>query len=324
MKRFRYRPFGRIQYVICSDRQRIAVLIEFLQFAAGFGLAIWFLLSNVARPAETGSLLLLIFWVLSLPALGQAIALAVRQYPMHRNVTLRLIEPLSAPETQPQSNDRPNVSEAIGVRPSESTRGVSIKFENVSLTVSGHPILRPFNLNLECGTYTAIVGRSGAGESSLIGLLLGLNTPSCGRIFVNSIPLEGDCLTRLREETAWVDPGVQVWNRSLAENLCYGSQSSSIGQLGRAITELELEELLKTLPEGLLTQLGEGGALLSGGEGQRIRLGRAMIREHHRLVIMDEPFAGLDRTRRHQPQPCGQLPIITAARLTTGTGEHCP
>src|SRR5262249_30348436 len=60
----------------------------------------------------------------------------------------------------------------------------------------------------------------------------------------------------------------------------------------------DLRRVLEKLPDGLQTKLGEGGALVSGGEGQRVRLGRAMLRENARLVILDEPFRGLDRDKR--------------------------
>jgi ABC-type bacteriocin/lantibiotic exporter with double-glycine peptidase domain len=279
--------------------QRVAVLIDFLQVAGGFGLAIWLLLSNVARPAEIGSLLLLIFWVLNLPALGQAIAIAVRQYPMQRNVTLRLLEPLSAPETERPGAICP-ATEGIEAQAGLTTRAASVRFEDVGLTISGHPILGQIDLEIESGTHVAVVGQSGAGKSSFVGLLLGWNTPSAGRILVDGNPLEAERLTRLREETAWIDPTVQLWNRSLAENLCYGASFAGIPQLGQAVSGLELRELLETLPNGLQTPLGEGGTLLSGGEGQRIRLGRAMLRRNSRLVIMDEPFGGLDRPRRRR------------------------
>jgi ATP-binding cassette subfamily B protein len=62
----------------------------------------------------------------------------------------------------------------------------------------------------------------------------------------------------------------------------------------------ELRDLLQNSPDGLQTQWGESGGLVSGGEGQRVRLGRGMLRRQARLVILDEPFAGLDRIRREQ------------------------
>jgi ABC-type multidrug transport system fused ATPase/permease subunit len=178
--------------------------------------------------------------------------------------------------------------------------GVSIVIDDVSLTISGHTILENVDVAVDAGSHIAIVGPSGAGKSSLVGLLLGWSQPSSGRILVDGAPLHGERLRQLRQETAWVDPAIQLWNRSLIDNLCYGAPSDDRDLLGHAIAMAELRDLLQNLPDGLQTQLGESGGLVSGGEGQRVRLGRAMLRRQARLVILDEPFAGLDRPRREQ------------------------
>jgi ATP-binding cassette subfamily B protein len=104
----------------------------------------------------------------------------------------------------------------------------------------------------------------------------------------------------LRRETAWVDPAVRLWNRSLLDNLYYGTYNSNATQLDLAMEQADLFEILERLPQGLQTSLGEGGGLVSGGEGQRVRLGRALLRPKTRLVILDEPFRGLDRPKRRE------------------------
>ena len=107
-----------------------------------------------------------------------------------------------------------------------------------------------------------------------------------------------DCES-LRRSLAWVDPAVQLWNRSLLDNLRYGAHPSSAA-LQAAMQAASLRDVLEKLPDGLQTSLGEGGATLSGGQGQRVRLGRAMLHQDARLVILDEPFRGLDRQRRRE------------------------
>ncbi|MGH9337923.1 MAG: ATP-binding cassette domain-containing protein, partial [Vicinamibacteria bacterium] len=109
-----------------------------------------------------------------------------------------------------------------------------------------------------------------------------------GRVLVDGAVLSGDRLPEIRARTAWVDPAVQLWNRSLDENLRYGNGGVDPRSLSSVLS----------LPRTDGTKLGEGGALVSGGEGQRVRLGRAFLRKEVRLALLDEPFRGLDRETR--------------------------
>jgi ABC-type transport system involved in cytochrome bd biosynthesis fused ATPase/permease subunit len=170
----------------------------------------------------------------------------------------------------------------------------------VSVRAAGHTILDKIDLDVEAGAHVAIVGPSGAGKSSLVGILLGWHRPATGRVLIDGWPLDRECLERLRRDTAWVDPTVQLWNRALLDNLRYGVPVKASPPLDQVFDAADLCELLEKLPDGLQTRLGEGGALVSGGEGQRVRLGRGLLRPGVRLVILDEPFRGLDRERRRE------------------------
>ena len=282
------------------DLQRTAVTVEGVQLLAGFGFAAWLLLNRLDRGGDPAGALLVAYWALNLPVLGQELAHAAWQYPMHRNLLLRLLEPLGAleeasersvvtdqsfPPTVPQSPDR-----------KPGPPGLAIQFDAVTVRASGHTILEDVTLSIPAGRHVAIVGASGAGKSSLVGLLLGWHRPATGRMLIDDQPLDTGRLAQLRQETAWVDPSVQLWNRSLLGNLLYGNGASAA--IGVAINTADLREVLERLPDGLQTSLGEGGGLISGGEGQRVRLARAVLRSHARLVVLDEPFRGLERDRR--------------------------
>ncbi len=284
--------------------QRLAVSLNAVQFITGFGLAIWLISSHVIVPNEAGSLLLLTFWALSIPTLGTAIASSICSYADYRNVMLRLFEPLGAPEAhsiqQPSAHSKQQALVTTSTELPKRTTGVRVDMVNVDLAVAGHSILAGVTLAVEPGSHVAIVGPSGAGKSSLVGLLLGWFQVSRGKILIDGRPMDSELLKHLRAETAWVDPAVQLWNRSLEDNLRYGTNMTSVVGFGKVIELAELRELLESLPDGLQTSLGESGALVSGGEGQRVRLARAMLRRDARLVVLDEPFAALDRARREK------------------------
>jgi ATP-binding cassette subfamily B protein len=283
---------------------RTALTIEAVEAMTGFGLAAWLLFDHLSRGGDAGSALLLVYWALNLPALGQEIALIAQQYPAQRNVTLRVLEPLGAPEDSEVLSNvlspafRRNTPIAEIPPEGGTQNAVALRFENVSVLAGGHAILNELDLEIEAGSHVAIVGSSGAGKSSFVGLLLGWHRAAGGRVLVDGENLSGERLAQLRGETAWVDPAIQLWNRSLIDNLRYGSAEDGSSPVGSVIEASDLRRVLEKLPDGLQTKLGEGGALVSGGEGQRVRLGRAMLRNDARLVILDEPFRGLDRDKR--------------------------
>jgi ABC-type bacteriocin/lantibiotic exporter with double-glycine peptidase domain len=271
------------------DVQRMTVLLYGVQGVVCFGLGAWLLSGYLHHAGEAGGALLLVYWILKLPALGQSFAQLTLSYPQFNSVLLRLFELKGAPDSFESNPIR---------KEDKKGSGVLIRFEDVAVQAAGHPILDGVQLEIPASARVAIVGASGAGKSSLVGLLLGLQSASQGRVLIDGEPLTEESVRRLRADTIWVDPTVQLWNRSLLENLRYGVDPREANALDTVLEQAELLSLLTRLPEGLQTPLGESGSLLSGGEGQRVRFGRALSRPHARLVILDEPFRGLERTRR--------------------------
>jgi ABC-type bacteriocin/lantibiotic exporter with double-glycine peptidase domain len=270
---------------------RGSVVVEGIQLLAGSLLAAWLVLGFVGRGARPGSTLLLVYWTLTLPLLARELAAAIRQFPAYRNILARVLEPLAAPD------ESTPVHEAA-VDP--GAHGVGVVFDSVEVRLRGRRVLEQIDLTILPGEHVAVVGRSGAGKSTLAGLLLGWRAPTAGAIRVDGEPLDVPRLAMLRRATAWVDPSVQLWNQSLFDNLRYGDRGTIVASIGSIIEEAHLGEILETMPSGLQSPLGESGRLTSGGEGQRIRYGRALVRRPVRLAILDEPFRGLDRDRRHE------------------------
>jgi ABC-type multidrug transport system fused ATPase/permease subunit len=126
----------------------------------------------------------------------------------------------------------------------------------VYVRAAGHTILDKIDLDIEAGAHLAIVGPSGAGKSSLVGILLGWHRPASGRVLIDGRPLDRERLERLRRDTAWVDPSVQLWNRALLDNLRYGVPAAASPPLDRVIEAADLRDLLENLPDGLQTRLG--------------------------------------------------------------------
>ena len=274
----------------------LAVLAEAAQSLTGFGLAAAVIADHVATVGPGGGLLLVAYWALALPALGQEFGQVARMYPSVRNVALRLLEPLGASDlAAPPPGEAPREAPP----PDAPSSGMAISLQGVTVRASGHTLLSGLSLDLPAGSHVAIVGPSGAGKSSFAGLLLGWHRAAEGEVRVDGRTLDEAELERRLPEVAWVDPAAQLWNRTLLSNLQYGAPDAQGAAVGEVLHRAELVSLLEHLPDGLQTPLGEGGSLVSGGEGQRVRLGRAMLRPKARLVILDEPFRGLDRERRH-------------------------
>lgn len=268
--------------------QRAVATTEAVVLAATVPLVAWLLVAH-APGGDPGRALLFVYWAVALPVLGYEVGLFARQYAPMRNIAMRLVEPLGAPEDDERSPSPSSSATPIG-------GPVGVQLRGVTALAGGHPVLVDVDLDVPPGAHVAVVGPSGAGKSTLLGLLLGWHRPTTGEVLVDGRPLRGHVLDGLRAATAWVDPSVQLWNRSLLDNLRYGAAADL--DIDAVIDAARLQSVVHALPTGVDTPLGEGGALVSGGEGQRVRLGRALHRPQARLVVLDEPFRGLDRPTR--------------------------
>lgn len=273
---------------------RLTLLSEGVQSLISIALVGALLFAHFSRSGSImGGDLLLVYWVLKLPAIGLRLTTLAHQYPAQRNSLLRLLEPLSAPEETPIASD--GDAEAAVTPPAIAA---AIDIEAGEVTATGHCLLGNIHLKIRSGEHVAIVGPSGAGKSTLLGVLLGWHRLAQGIIRVDGKPLCGEQLLALRRSTAWVDPAIQLWNRSFLDNLSYSAEGYELDAIASVLDTAMLRGVLQKLPDGLQTYLGEGGGLLSGGEGQRLRLARALLQKPVRLVLLDEPFRGIDRQQR--------------------------
>jgi ABC-type bacteriocin/lantibiotic exporter with double-glycine peptidase domain len=276
--------------------ERAGIVLEGVQMGVGFLLAALLTISHLSRYPESAAVLLVAYWSLNLPTIGRDLVALACEYPMYRNIALRLMEPLSAIEQEAlEGNAAPYSTTA------PSAHGpAAIALEHVSVVAGGHAVVHDLTLDIPAGSHLAIVGASGAGKSTLAALLLGWRPPSSGSLTVDGHPLSTSALIELRRTSAWVDPTVRLWNRSLLDNLRYGLEGSPRLTLGEAVEQAGFSSALEKLPQGFETILGDGGAVLSEGEGQRVRLARALLRPGVRLAVLDEPFRGLDADMREK------------------------
>lgn len=269
---------------------RQSVGIQAAQAALATALAAAMVYRFAGAETALAGVLLFAFWALRIPAAGQDFALSIAAWRDVRVTLARLLSPLSAPEDV--------VGTTVAREPKSG--GVKVELQGVSAMAGGHTILDRVDLRIEPGSHVGIVGLSGAGKSSLLGLLQGFLGVSGGELRVDDRPLDAAGIARLHDQTAWVDPSVFLWNRTLLENVCYGAGQDEVRDVSDALRSSNLAEVLEHLPEGMRTELGEGGACVSGGQGQRVRLARAWLRKGARLALLDEPFRGLEREQRRE------------------------
>ena len=139
----------------------------------------------------------------------------------------------------------------------------------------------------------AVVGPSGAGKSSLIGALLKFHPVQQGRVLFGGQPLDALDGDALRRHIAVIAQQTVLFNQSLLDNLLLAAPQASAEQIERAVRVAQLDSFVASLPAGYDTVLGEGAALVSGGEARRISIARALLQEAP-VLVLDEPTEGLD------------------------------
>lgn len=173
----------------------------------------------------------------------------------------------------------------------------SIDVENVNFQYPGAqaPSLRHVNLQIKAGEYVVFVGRSGAGKSSIINLVMRFYESSEGRIAIDGVDVRDATLASLRSQIALVSQEVTLFDVSVRDNIRLGALEASDEEIIAAAKAAEIHDLIMSLPEGYDTRAGTAGARFSGGERQRIALARALVRKPP-ILVLDEFSSALDPT----------------------------
>lgn len=170
-----------------------------------------------------------------------------------------------------------------------------IVFKSVSFRFPGEKrdVLKNINLEIPRGSTLALIGPSGAGKSTIMDLLLGLHSPTTGKIDVDGMNLGEICLRDWREHIGVVDQEVFLLNTSILENIRFGREKSSLESIEAAARTAHAHEFIVQMSEGYQTVIGERGFKLSGGQQQRLVLARALLREPD-ILVLDEATSALD------------------------------
>ncbi len=182
----------------------------------------------------------------------------------------------------------PGVSAPLPPRPAVVFEDVCLRYEAAAPWALAH-----VNLTLAPGARVAVVGASGAGKSSLVAALLKLYPLQRGRVLFGGQPLDSLQGDELRRRIAVIAQQSVLFNQSLLENLLLAAPEASAAQLKLAVNLAQLDAFVASLPDGYDTQLGEAGALVSGGEARRIAIARALLQDAP-VLVLDEPTEGLD------------------------------
>lgn len=171
----------------------------------------------------------------------------------------------------------------------------TIEFQHVRLRYSPEApwALDGVDLVLTAGSRVALVGASGAGKSSLLGALMKFYPLQDGRVLFGGYPVNTLHGNELRRHIAVITQQTTLFNLSLRENLLLAAPDACAEHIERAVHLAQLGPFVAALPDGYDTVLGEGGALVSGGEARRISIARALLQDAP-VLVLDEPTEGLD------------------------------
>lgn len=225
----------------------------------------------------------------------------------------RVFELLALENDKP---DRPGAQDAPRVVHELRVEAVEFEYRE------GRPVVRDFSVTVTGGSVVALVGRSGAGKTTVTDLVARFHDPSKGRIVLNGTDIRDFKLATYRDLLAIVQQEVFLFDGSVRDNIAYGRHDATAADVEDAARRANAHEFIERLPEGYETFVGERGVKLSGGQQQRLAIARAILSQPQ-ILILDEATSNLDTESEQLIQAsmasllAGRTTFVIAHRLST-------
>ena len=222
-------------------------------------------------------------------------------------------------DERPQVKDAPDAID-LATRPVQG----HLRFENVRFAYPGddREVLQDVSFEIKPGEVVALAGLSGSGKTTIASLLPRLYDPTGGRITLDGLDLRDVSLQSLRDLIGAVPQDTTLFHGTLRDNLAYGSENAPLEHIVTASRRAHADEFIRTLPGGYDSPVGERGHGFSGGQKQRLAIGRALLRDP-KLLILDEATSALDAESEGLVQDAlaelmkGRTTLIIAHRFST-------
>ena len=290
-------------------------------FVVGMALAVVIIMStNTSGTAMSILALVMVVGVRTLPSMVRGLASlnSVKAAKPGLNMVLEDLRDAEQLWRREPPNDRPTRAERLRLRDKVFIEDVYFRYPTGT-----EDVLRGVSLTIPKGHSVAFVGGSGAGKTTLVDIILGLHTPTSGRVLVDDTDIQ-DRLTDWQASLAMVPQDVYLFDDDLRTNIAFDQRDAEIddARISEVVAQAELQDLVAKLPQGLLTEIGDRGSRLSGGQRQRVGIARALYRDPS-LLVLDEATSALDNeTEHHITRTISQLHgditvVIVAHRLST-------
>jgi ATP-binding cassette subfamily C protein CydC len=180
-------------------------------------------------------------------------------------------------------------------KPAALPKGSALRFEGITFAWAPDrpPVFDGLTLDIPAGARVALLGPSGAGKSTLAALALKVVAPQSGQVLLGGVDIAALPAAGVRSRIAWLSQATHLFDDTVRNNLLLARPDADNAALWAALEAAQVADVVRTLPEGLNAWVGEQGAQLSGGQGRRLALARALLSPAP-ILILDEPCAGLD------------------------------